>query len=173
VAEEQFLQIENLDKILAALGPEIVGGPVRDMLTAICLRLEEDAKRGTPADNGRLRTSITHEVDNAIMPEWAVVGTNLEYAPFMEYGTGLFAEGDPAEKSGSGRHWPPGDALDVWAERHGWESGAAVAAAIGRRGGLEPRRFMRNALENNQGYIQEQVDKCGDEIGKLWSKADE
>ena len=145
MAEERFLQVENIDKIMAALGPEVVAGPVRDMLTAIALRLEEDARRNAPVDTGRLRASITHEVDQAHeVPEQAIVGTNVEYAPFQEYGTGIFADGDPAFKS---------------------------SRVI--MGGIMPRRFMRNALDDNAGYIQEQVDKCGEEIGKLWERADD
>ena len=145
MAEERLLEIENLDKILAAIGPEMVAGPVRDMFTTIVLRLEEDAKRNAPVDTGLLRVHITHEVDQSHdVPEQAIVGTNVEYAPFQEDGTGIFADGDPAFKS----------------------SRVII-------GGIMPRRFMRNALDDNAAYIQEQVDKCGDAIGVLWSKADD
>ena len=34
-------------------------------------------------DTGRLRNSITHTADS----EWAYIGTNVEYAPYVEYGT--------------------------------------------------------------------------------------
>lgn len=93
---------------------------------------------------GRLRGSIGHEVDSSALPLFAKVGTNVTHAPYMEFGTGAFAEG---EGGGSGSHWPPGEALSPWAERHGFTSGFAVAAAIGRRGGLLPRRYLRDALE--------------------------
>jgi len=164
------LTIENLDKALAALDPKMLDAPLRELLTKAALRIEADAKANAPADSGQLRRTITHQVDQSEPPLEAVVGTNLSYAPYMEYGTGLLAEGDPAFKQGSGPHYPPGNALNVWAERHGFESGGQVATAIGRRGGLEPRRFLRNAFEGNQGFIAQLVAKCMDRIAAIWSK---
>lgn len=44
-----------------------------------------------PVDTGRLRSSITHEVDaDANM---MIVGTNIDYAPYVEMGTGEYYEG--------------------------------------------------------------------------------
>lgn len=55
------------------------------------LTAEEYAKRMAPVDTGNLRNSITHQVDN---DESAVyIGTNVEYAPYVELGTGKYAEG--------------------------------------------------------------------------------
>lgn len=42
-----------------------------------------------PVDTGNLRTSISHDSDE----DTAIVGTNVEYAPYVEYGTGKYAEG--------------------------------------------------------------------------------
>lgn len=42
-----------------------------------------------PVDTGNLRNSISHDSDE----ETAIVGTNVEYAPYVEYGTGKHAEG--------------------------------------------------------------------------------
>lgn len=42
-----------------------------------------------PVDTGNLRNSISHDSDE----ETAIVGTNVEYAPYVEYGTGIHAEG--------------------------------------------------------------------------------
>jgi HK97 gp10 family phage protein len=41
------------------------------------------AKRLCPVDTGRLRNSITHTVNGDI----AYIGTNVEYAPYVELGT--------------------------------------------------------------------------------------
>lgn len=101
------------------------------------------ARINAPVDRGRLRASITS------LAEWrgdileGVVGTNVEYAPYMEYGTGRLTDGEGGK---GGRHWPPGAALDVWARRHGFASGRIVAEIIGRRGGLKPRQFLRKAF---------------------------
>ena len=57
-------------------------------LEAVGLQAEGYAKRLCPVDTGRLRNSITHtyyeeDVDELV----AVIGTNVEYAPYVEYGT--------------------------------------------------------------------------------------
>lgn len=59
-----------------------------------------------PVDTGRLKNSLTHEV---AMDEKAVyVGTNVEYAPFVEYGhrtrSGKTVEGKPFLKPAITRH---------------------------------------------------------------------
>jgi HK97 gp10 family phage protein len=46
--------------------------------------VEGEAKLRTPVDTGRLRGSIASKVDG----DKAIVGTNVEYAPYVEYGTG-------------------------------------------------------------------------------------
>lgn len=49
------------------------------------LAIEGDAKRKAPVDTGRLRNSITHERSDDELS--ARVGTNVEYAPYQEFGT--------------------------------------------------------------------------------------
>lgn len=52
-------------------------------LEIIGLTAEKYAKQIVPVDTGRLRNSITHEVDG----KEVFIGTNVEYAPPIEYGT--------------------------------------------------------------------------------------
>ena len=47
------------------------------------LAIEAQAKDLAPVDTGRLRDSI----NTAIGSEEVIVGTNVEYAPYVEYGT--------------------------------------------------------------------------------------
>ena len=54
----------------------------KDLLTCT-IKVEGDAKKGTPVLTGRLRSSITHEVKDLT----GKVGTNVDYAPHVEYGT--------------------------------------------------------------------------------------
>lgn len=42
-------------------------------------------------DTGRLRNSIAHRVDMGA--KCVYIGSNVEYAPYIEFGTGLYAEG--------------------------------------------------------------------------------
>ena len=52
-------------------------------LVAIGMTAERHAKDITPVDTGRLRNSIAHaETDDAVY-----IGTNVEYAPYVELGT--------------------------------------------------------------------------------------
>lgn len=49
----------------------------------IGLLAERYAKEEAPVDTGRLRNSISHDSDK----DSAVIGTNVEYAPYQEFGT--------------------------------------------------------------------------------------
>ena len=52
-------------------------------LEKIGLTAEGYAKSNAPVDTGRLRNSITHEVDG----NGVYIGSNVEYAPYVELGT--------------------------------------------------------------------------------------
>ncbi len=54
-------------------------------LEAIGLQAEGYAKMLCPVDTGNLRNSITHTVDG--VGQKAYIGTNVEYAPYVEFGT--------------------------------------------------------------------------------------
>lgn len=74
VVQDNREQIANAIDQAVALALEEIG------LTA-----ENYAKKACPVDTGRLRSSITHLVDageNAVF-----IGTNVEYAPYVELGT--------------------------------------------------------------------------------------
>ena len=68
---------DNTDEVIAALERAKKRG-----LEAIGLTAEGHAKKETPVDTGRLRNSISHETDD----EAAYIGTNVEYAPYVELG---------------------------------------------------------------------------------------
>ena len=68
---------DNADEVLAALERAKKRG-----LEAIGLTAEGHAKKETPVDTGRLRNSISHATDD----EAAYIGTNVEYAPYVEMG---------------------------------------------------------------------------------------
>ena len=68
---------DNTDKIVAAINTSLLGA-----LEKIGLSAEGDAKALCPVDTGRLRNSITHQVNEG---EKAVyIGTNVEYAVYVE-----------------------------------------------------------------------------------------
>jgi phage gpG-like protein len=68
---------DNTDEVLSAFEKAKIRG-----LTAIGMTAEGHAKKITPVDTGRLRNSISHATDD----EAAYIGTNVEYAPYVELG---------------------------------------------------------------------------------------
>ena len=73
-----FTTKDNTKEVLSALDKAIERG-----LEAIGLTAEGHAKKETPVDTGRLRNSISHATDK----EAAYIGTNVEYAPYVELGS--------------------------------------------------------------------------------------
>lgn len=51
------------------------------------LAIERNAKQKAPLDTGRLRGSITHNFSESMGGVEADIGTNVEYANYIEYGT--------------------------------------------------------------------------------------
>lgn len=110
--------------------------------------LTADAKRFSPVDTGRLRSSIAGSVSKVGFPMkriQGVVGTNIEYANYMESGTGIFAGHAPVRM-------PPIAALEGWARRHGVNA-AVVARSIYLKGGLEARKYFLRSLQKNEARV--------------------
>ncbi len=62
-------------------------GEVGRDLQRRALQVERAAIRGCAVDTGRLRSSITNELGQDGQGLVAVIGTNVEYAPYVELGT--------------------------------------------------------------------------------------
>ena len=73
-----YIYKDNTDEVLSALEKAKKRG-----LEAFGLVAEGHAKKITPVDTGRLRNSISHATDD----EAAYIGTNVEYAPYVELGS--------------------------------------------------------------------------------------
>ena len=95
-----------------------------------CALVERTAKKKAPKGDGALRRSITSEVKDLE----GVVYTPLEYAPYVEFGTGLFAEN-------GGRQQVPWCYKD---DEGNWHSTS----------GMKPQPFMRPALDENREEIK-------------------
>lgn len=74
----------HLGEFLDALPEQI-----EQALIAIGMMAETHAKEECPVDTGRLRNSITHEVD--MSDHAAIIGSNVEYAAYVELGTSKMA----------------------------------------------------------------------------------
>ena len=66
-------------------------GPVAKELVRRTVRIEAGAKRLTPVDTGRLRSSITRSLERDTTGLVGVVGTDVEYAPHVFLGTSKMA----------------------------------------------------------------------------------
>ena len=85
---------DHSDKVLAAMESACAAA-----LETCGLAAENYAKKLCPVaeeNGGTLRNSISHTVDMA--EKAAFVGTNVEYAAYVELGTGIYYEGE------GGRH---------------------------------------------------------------------
>lgn len=83
--EDYKIVVNNLEKFIQDGLPEaLVEG-----LTKACLIVEGEAKKKAPSRDGQLRQSITHEVVKETSTGY--VGSNLEYAPYVEIGTGIYS----------------------------------------------------------------------------------
>ena len=78
---------DHSDEVLSALDTAIARGLEKCGLVA-----EGYAKKLCPVDTGNLRNSITHTVTD-VNEQVAYVGSNAEYAAYVELGTGVFYPG--------------------------------------------------------------------------------
>jgi HK97 gp10 family phage protein len=123
------IRFDGIDDVLDSLDSLASAERVEAALGRACAIVERSAKQKAPKGNGELRRSITSKVENGV----GVVFTPLEYAPYVEYGTGLFAEN-------GGRQDVPWHYQD---DRGDWHTTS----------GQKPQPFMRPALDENRQEI--------------------
>lgn len=154
---ETNVRIEGLDKLLKKVEPGLLNKPLRNFFKRATITVQNRARDKAPVDTGRLRSSIATEVDRRDPPKWGKVGTNVKYAPFVEFGTRP--------------HWPPPGALQPWARRHGFPTGPTgdflVRRAIARRG-TRAQPYLKPALEKSVGDIKRFLSRMADEIEAGW-----
>lgn len=117
---EVFDAIKNTDELEAAL-------------KKACLIVERAAKEKAPKGTGELRNSIESTIERDESSIKGVVFSPLLYAPYIEYGTGLFAEKE-------GRKDVPWHYQD---DEGNWHSTS----------GQPPRPYLRPALTENRERI--------------------
>lgn len=151
-------EVEGLREVQANLHPNRLRAPKRRFLTRTGIGVQGKARVYAPVDRGILRNSIGYQLKG---DDEVAIGSNLPYAPMMEFGTGRLSDA-PRHSPG---HSPAGHQLETWARRHGFESGFQVARIIRKRGGLKPRRYLRRGLEDHKRQsLGRDVAKLGDEI---------
>lgn len=119
---------DNTDEILKDLQEvelqiyETIGIKAEKFAKALCPvgTSESTGKKGYIG--GTLRNSITHEAS----PDEVTIGSNVEYAPYVELGTGPYFQSPPA--------WEQFDVPPAKGIGHGY---------------VKPRPFLRPALEDH------------------------
>ena len=81
-------KIEGVEEVLQALETLTDTNELEAALGQACAVVERAAKQKAPKGSGELRRSITSKVEGLT----GTIYTALMYAPYVEYGTGLFAE---------------------------------------------------------------------------------
>lgn len=97
------------------------------------------AKKLCPVDTGNLRNSITHTVDE--QEPAAIIGTNNEYAAYVELGTGKYAEG------GRPTPWVYQDAKGNWHMTHGQRAQPFLKPAVADHA-AQYRDILESELKN-------------------------
>ena len=123
------VEFEGAEKLIVRLDKMSDEAALKKSLETAALLVERSAREKAPKDTGALRRSIRSKVEGLE----GIVYTPLEYAPYIEYGTGLFAEGN-------GRKDVPWNYQD---DKGNWHSTS----------GLKPQPFMRPSLDENREKI--------------------
>jgi HK97 gp10 family phage protein len=128
------IRLEGMEEILNMLDDAVSPEKVKAAMNKAVLLVERSAKQKAPKGNGELRRSITSKVENDADGIKGVIYTPLLYAPYVEFGTGLFAEE-------GGRQDVPWCYKD---DEGNWHSTS----------GMKPQPYMRPALNENREEIK-------------------
>ena len=108
---------DNSKEVLEAMQQAAVRALEKCGLTA-----EGYAKKLCPVDTGNLRNSITHTVDEE--EPAAYIGSNTEYAAYVELGTGKYVSG------GRPTPWVYQDEKGNWHRTHGQKAQPYLKPAV-------------------------------------------
>lgn len=122
---------EKTEEFLQTVFPK----ELREAMEQACLKVEADSKHNCPSRTGTLRQSITHQVEDTEEGIIGYVGSNLDYAPYIHQGTGIYALEGKGRKEVPWRYW---DAKDG-------EFKSTV--------GIHPHPFIQEAVEANRKQI--------------------
>ena len=128
------IKIEGIEKALKFFEDIADAKEQKAAMQKACALVEGEARKNAPKDNGELRRSIESKVEFRGGDVVGIVSTPLEYAPYVEFGTGLFAE------DGDGRKDVPWCYQDDEGEWHSTR-------------GQKPHPFLRPALNDNRENI--------------------
>jgi hypothetical protein len=162
---EVRIEIEGLDALKKKLKSSTAAGPARKFLTRSGNEIIAKAKPLTTFNTGTLRRSIDKEVaGDTPIPTFVKVGTNVKYAPFVEFGRG------PGKM-------PPREPIEYWYRRKNKAGPTqdvasalyAIQRAIGRRG-VKARPYLVPGFEQAVPMIQRHVYTFADELEEAYKR---
>lgn len=121
------IELKGFDELVEKLNNMVSAESTEKALKKACALVEAEAKKNAPKDTGELRRSISSRIEG----DQGIVYTPLEYAPYVEYGTG---------PSNGGRTDVPWRYQD---DKGNWHSTS----------GQKPQPYMRPALDDNRTEI--------------------
>ena len=110
---------------------------MKEKMDRSCLVVEGEARKNCPVDQGPLKASITSETETTEEEVIGRVGSNLEYAPYVHNGTGIYA------KDGNGRKTP-------W----GYEVKTGKHKGFHWTHGQKPQPFLENAKLTKKNEVE-------------------
>lgn len=146
------VEIQGIEELIIKL--EGIGDKdnIKRAVAKACAFVEGEARENAPKDTGALKASIEYKVETQGDMIIGTVFSPLEYAPYIEYGTGIHAE-----KQGKQGGWliPIGNEFtEAKAEKYGYKiyeyDGQKYAFTLG----AHPHPFLRPALEDNREKIK-------------------
>ena len=129
------IEFEGLTEVLERIEDLGDTSSYKQAMGKCCALVERSAKQKAPKDTGALRNSIESQVEESAGEIVGIVFTPLEYAPYVEYGTGLFAEN-------GGRSDVPWNYQD---DEGNWH----------KTSGQHPQPYLRPALAENREKIKD------------------
>ena len=163
MAEVEF---KGLDKIIAKLDKMQDTSTIVSAMQDACDLVEGAAKYKAPKDTGALKRSITNRIEVIGNEVDGIVFTPLEYAPYIEYGTGLYAENG----NGTSGYWVYVGDKDYdpnrkkSGKRYTLQEAKQIVAIMRSKGleayytnGMHPQPFMRPALKENEQNIKKKL----------------
>ena len=130
------VEFDGLEDIIEKFDKLVDVDVLKKNMQDACTEVVNEAKDNAPKDTGALRRSIQSKVESSNNEVVGIVFSPLEYAPYVEFGTGLFAE--------------KGGRKDVpWAYKDD-KSGELIFTK-----GQKPQPYLRPALHSNREKITE------------------
>ena len=159
------VKFEGMKELTEKLDNLLSDEAVESALGKACALVERVAKQKAEKGSGDLRRSITSRIETDGNEKVGVVFTPLFYAPYVEYGTGLFAENGGGRKEVPWVYVEGGNSDGSGSKKktvYATEEDAFAAAAFLEEKGLNavvtygqhPSPFLRPALYENREQIK-------------------